>query len=238
MIFRHELDIFIIKDLGDDWNIKETCVSYTDLVTFPLFLRFHHVTLRIAENKDYDHAHDFVLMKDKCYLSEMYLQAIKPALNDSIIFFMGMIARNDPHCFADHSELVNYLQNRLLPNCESSRDYKFSIDFWYDEIESTKAASVTASILQMPQLCKHHRPFNVTIWFKNIAKNTPVQIPVEAIANWLNQKSESGMKAKVQNKERILTIRPGTYNEMDDDYALATLEIYDHLKKVNFILEY
>ena len=238
-MFRHELDIFIIKDLGDDWNIKETCVSYTDLVTFPQFLRFHLVTLRIAENKDYDHDNDFVLTKDKCYLSEMYLQAIKRALNNSIIYFMGMIARNDPHSFADHSELVNYVKNRLLPNCESSRDYKFSIDFRFDQIESSKAVSVTASILQMPQLCKHHRPFNITIWFENIAKNTPVQIPVEAIANWLNQKSESGMKAKYQNKERSLTICPYTINETEDEhYALATLEIYEHLKKVNFILEY
>ena len=240
-MFRHELDIFIIKALDDDWKIKEICVSYTDLVTFPQFLRFHLVTLRIAENKDYDHDNDFVLTKDKCYLSEMYLQAIKRALNNSIIYFMGRIDRNCLHCFADHSELVNYVKNRLLPNCESSRDYKFSIDFRFDQIESSKAVSVTASILQMPQLCKHHRPFNITIYFENIGRNTPVQIPVETIANWLNQKSESGsgMKAKGQNKERSLTIWPCTHNETEDEhYALATLEIYEHLKKVNFILEY
>ena len=233
----HELDIYIIKIYP--WKEEEIC--YTDLVTFPQFLRLHRVTLHIAENKDFDHAHDFVLMKDKCYLSEMYLQAIKPALNNSIIYFMGRIDRNDPHSFADHSELVNYLQNRLLPNCEFSRDYVFCIDFRFDEIESSKAASVTASILQMPQLCKHHRPFNITIWFENIVKNTPVQLPVEAIVNWLNQKSESGsgMKAKGQNKERSLTIWPYIHNETEDEhYALATLGIYDHLKKVNFILEY
>ena len=233
----HDLDIFITKNRCR----KEICVSYTDLVAFPQFFRLHRVTLRIEENKYFDHRDDFVLMKDKCYLSEMYLQAIKPALNNSIIYFMGRIDRNDPHSFADHSELVNYLQNRLLPNCEFSRDYVFCIDFRFDEIESSKAASVTASILRMPQLCKHHRPFNITIWFENIVKNIPVQLPVEAIANWLNQKSESGsgMKAKCQNKERSLTIWACIYNQTEDEhYALATREIYEHLKKVNFILEH
>ena len=230
----HELDILITNaKCWSPGNGKEIC--YTDLVTFPQFLRLFLVKLHIAKDA---RVFNCVLMKDKCYLSEMYLQAIKPALNDSFIHFMGRIDRNDPICFRDHSELVNYLKNGLLPNCESSRNYNFSIEFLFDEIESSKAASVTASILQMPQLCKHHRPFNVTIRLGLMAKNTPVQIPVEAIANWLNQKSESGMKAKGQNKERILTIMPCTYNEMDDDSALATLEIYDHLKKVNFILEY
>ena len=148
-MFRHELDIFITyakRSPMPRWPGKEICC--TDLVTFPQFLRLHRVSLYIAENVYFGHAQDFMLMKDKCYLSEMYLQAIKPTLNNSLIYFKGMIDRNCLHCFRDHSELVNYVQNQLLPNCQSSRGYEFYVDFQFDEIESSNAASVAASIFR------------------------------------------------------------------------------------------
>ena len=150
-------------------------ISLENLATFPPFLRFDKVLLK------YD-TRSFSSLRTKCLLFEDCLNSIKSALKDSNkICFSANIDRADPSHFSNHSSVITYLRDRLLPICDSSRRYKFSIAFVSDKNSTTE---VVSSILQISQV---RRCSKVSIKLFN---NVPGRLPVEDISNWLAPNTE------------------------------------------------
>lgn len=82
------------------------------------------------------------------------------------------------------------------------------------------------SILKMPQIA---RCSNVVIELYLIID--PIQLPVETIAQWLNQQSDERIGLFDQKKEeKFLTIFSHQIQNV--------LEVRDHLKKVLFVWKY
>ena len=128
--------------IDSGWEEEE--VSLANLADFPLFLRFNDVLLR------YEIGHFSQSLLKKSLLFEECLNAIKSALKDSNkIRFDATIDKFDPSHFSDHSSVVIYLRDRLLPICDSSRCYEFNITFAFD---GNSASEVISSILQIPQV--------------------------------------------------------------------------------------
>ena len=114
----------------------------SDLIASPSFIRFNNVQICYWLRSQ--------PIEEKCEMFESHLVPLKPALNDSnMIEFWARISQDYPPYFTDHSFLLNYLQNRLLGICDSSRGYKFRISFWSDE---NAISNVISSILQMPPM--------------------------------------------------------------------------------------
>ena len=138
------------------------------------------------------------------------------AVNDSNeIFFSGAINQNSRYEFSNHLTLIKYLRDELLPICDSSRRYKLQIGFDSDKNEGTK---VISSVLEMPQIvgCS-----NVEIGIFRI--DSPVQMPIEKIEEWLNQKTgRIGFSGK--KEEKFLKIY--SYNIEN------VLEMCEHLTEV------
>ena len=186
-------------------------ISVANLATFPPFLRFNDVLLRYQLGSQ--------LLLAKCSLFEGYLNSIKPALKDSNeICFEADINRANPSHFSDHSSLLIYLRDRLLPIFDSSRRYEFSIVFGSDE---NSAAEFISSILQISQIrsCS-----NVSIaLFDGMS---PARLPVEDISNWLTPITDDKVEIFGLKKEtRFLQIYSKVQNAQ---------EIWEHLKAVNF----
>ena len=100
------------------------------------------------------------------------------ALNDSIVNFHAQIFHNDSSCFNGRAQLLNHIQNELLPICDS---YKFEIQFCSDE---DGGANVIASLLNVFPI---QRSLNVEITIKSSCSGLQMQLPVESISSWLNQ---------------------------------------------------
>ena len=127
------------------------------------------------------------------------------------------------HNFYNYSMLLEYLDNRLLPICGSSRGYKFKIkhdDYGVQNFSDLNSnTNVIASLLQMPGV-KHYAKLAIE------APNNHPQLPIEAISNWL-ERSADGIENKFQNtKEKFLEVKSLGINN-----AQVMLE---HLKTVFF----
>lgn len=133
-----------------------------------------------------------------------HLLPLKPVLNDSKSFkFYAKISQN-PHDFDNHLKLLDYLKNRLLAVCDSSRGYRFDIDFVLDDDNDTDANAVTnvlESILLMPPT---GRCSVLKIKIYGEGKN---QLPVEAISNWLEESVDRMQINALTPKEKYLKIR-------------------------------
>ena len=188
-------------------------ISLENLATFPPFLRFDKVILQYDKG-----SHSY--FPTKCLLFEDCLNSIKSALKDSNeIYFSASINRADPSHFSNHSSVITYLRDRLLPICDSSRRYVFSIDFLSDKNSTTEAIS---SILQ---ICQVRRCSNVCfiIWWSE-----PTRLPAEAISNWLVPKTDDGVEiCGNKGENRLLHIFSNTIPNAQ--------EMWDHLKEVNFV---
>ena len=190
-------------------------ILLANLKEIPSFLRFNEVLLI------YDAGSQSLITK--CCLFEDCLNLIKPALKDSNeIFLKATIKQDDPNHFSDHSSVVVYLRDRLLPICDSSRRYVFSIWFTSDE---NSASEVISSILQISQVrsCSH-----VSIELFGI-RDVFARLPVEEISNWLAQNTDDvveiyGMRKWKEN--RFLKI-------IYSDVISNTQEMWEHLKQVN-----
>ena len=132
-------------------------------------------------------------------------------LNDSILFFAGAVDENDSSSFPDHSELLNYLSDRILPICDKPDGYIFIFDL---SSEKNTGRCVLTSLLKMAQIkcCS-----NVRI---RIFTADETELPVREISNWLHRKCDG-------QRERSLFINFSIKN---------ALEMFNHLKKVRYII--
>ena len=192
-----------------------TKILLANLVTFPPFLRFNEVRLKYYIKSQLLHA--------KCLLFEDCLNSIKPALKDSNeICFDANINRANPSHFSDHSSVVIYLRDRLLPICDSSRRYEFIIGFESYENSATK---VISSILQISQV---RRCSNVSIELFDYMY--PARLPVEDISNWLDPKAEDGDGTEICGKKR-----QSRFLKIYSYITSNAQEMLDHLKEVNLV---
>ena len=174
MIISSRQDSGLQLKLGGTY--ADTEISPSDLTELPPFLRFNQVEL-IAYSFDKNNAQPIA---GKCLLFENLLQSVKPALVGSKLFFYGDVSESMPSSFRDHLELLNYLRDRLLPICNTSRAYCFSIFFDSDQ---SVAKHVIASILQTPQLVRcSSAQFNI---FRGL-QGLQLRLPVNEISDWLH----------------------------------------------------
>ena len=206
-----------VKSWGAKYD-NEKEISPSDLTAFPPFLRFGNVELDIADSFDENDAQPIA---DKCLLFENLLQSVKPpALARSALFFSGAISESMPSCFHDHLELLNYLRDRLLPICNTSRAYEFCIIFDSDQ---SAAKHVIASILQTPQL---DRCSSVHFDFFCFLELQPqLRLPVKEISNWLHLKCD---------RERKKSLRVN----LDGIEIENSQEMIDHLQEVFYFVKF
>ena len=174
---------------------------------FPQFIRFDEVTLLYGHSK--------LPIDEMCQSVVNYLQPLKSALKDSnIIYFSGVINQGQVfNYFTDHSKLLNHLQEVLMPICNSSRGYNFKILFYTNKNTGSKVA---ATILQMPAIARCS-----TLKISLILLRDPIQLPVEAISNWLHRRYDG-----TNENRRELFLRIEVYNIENIG------DLYEHLKKV------
>ena len=150
-IFSEELKCFIFGKMG-----RLLCQS--DLVDIPQFLRFDDANLNYCCGT--------IPIKEKCQLIVNYLQLLKKALNGSkLITFIVGINDKCPSMFSNHLKLLNHIQEELMPICDPSHGYKFTIHFNSDK---NIGANVIHQILQITpiQHCS-----NVEISFNGLSSN-------------------------------------------------------------------
>ena len=165
-------------------------ISLVDLKLFPAFLRFNDVYMSYSLGLQ--------SIEDKCQLFEGLLPTIREAFNDSKeIYFDGNINQNDKSKFNNHLTLVDYIRDGLLSICDSSRRYKFVINFFSDK---NSGAKVIESILKMSQIVQCS---NVEIWLPQMSD--PIQLPIKAIVRWINQIDRIGVIGE-KNEEKFLKI--------------------------------
>ena len=192
--------------------ISRKPISFDDLKEFPAFLHFGEVTLHYWNDSN----ESSESIEERCQLFGGLLPAIKGALNDSKeIFFAAGINQKNRSEFYNHSALIAYLRDELLPICDLSHRYKFVINF---ETDQNSGSEVISSILKMPQVVQCP---NVDIWLLRISD--PIELSVGEIAQWLNQKSDRIGKKK---EEKFLKI--------SSDKIQNVLEIWEHLTEVLF----
>ena len=189
-------------------------ISRENLAEFPPFLRFNDVLLQYGFRKQ--------SLLAKCRVFKDCLKSIKPALKDANkICFDFKINEDDPMHFSDHSSVVIYFRDRLLPICSSFRRYEFNIDFDFDEFKPDVGADLISSILQ---ICQVRFCSNVSI---GLIGNLSL-LPVDDISNWLAPKTADGVDICGKKQEnRFLLIF--------SDIILNVQEMWDHLKEVNLI---
>ena len=192
------------------WQQK---LSPNELPTISPFLRFDKVIIwcDIAD----------LPIEEKCEFIENQLLPLKLALYDSnVVEFTPTISQNGRNNFSDHSMLLDFIRNRLLPNCNSSRRYKFKIRFSSDRNSDT---NVIASILEMDEI-KHCS--NVEI---GIIDGEQKRLPVEEISNWLERSADEA-KNNIQNHmERFLNFY---YIYYFTHFIQNARELLEHLAKV------
>ena len=193
---------------GGDYSDKKP-ISHANLKEFPVFLRFYGVHLPYSIG--------LRPIEEKCQLFGDLLPEIKGALNDSNeIFFGAGINQKDQSEFYNHSTLIGYLRDEFLPICDSTRRYKFVIDFDSDQNSGSK---IISSILKMSQVVQCS---NVDICILLLRIFDPIELSVGEIAQWLNH-DRIGKK----KEEKFLKI---------SSYKIQNvLEIWEHLTEVLFI---
>ena len=200
--------------IDSGWEEEE--VSLANLADFPLFLRFNDVLLR------YEIGHFSQSLLKKSLLFEECLNAIKSALKDSNkIRFDATIDKFDPSHFSDHSSVVIYLRDRLLPICDSSRCYEFNITFAFD---GNSASEVISSILQIPQV---RSCLNVSVGVFCDHYHLII-LPVEDVSNWLAPKTDDCIEIyRRKQQDRILKICCWIISDIQ--------EMWNHLREVNLV---
>ena len=163
-----------------------------------------------------------ILIDEKLQLLHYYLRLFETALSNlDVITLTARINQNDQSQFRDHSQLLDHLREQVLPICDSSPVHYFDIDFQSD---NDAAGNVIGQFLQLPSINRCQK-----VGF-NYANETFIQLPVDAISNWLNRNSDDGIGRN--KKERFL----GTNHRIRVQNAE---EICDRMRKVitfNFIL--
>ena len=203
--------MFYLSDSGLEALISSgaNVPSLVDLNEFPVFLRFDEVYLPFHLGSQ--------SITDKTQLFGDFLTSIKGPIQDlKDILFIGDINQKNPAQFNDHSAIIAYIRDEFLQICGSSRRYQFWIEFFSDKEAST---TVATSILEMPEIV---RCTALSLQLHCIF--APIHLPVEAIAQWLNQNTERIEILGRQNGEKVLHIC--------SHYIGNVLEMCDHLTGV------
>ena len=192
---------------------KPKIISKHELTNLPQFLRFDHVEL------DYQNIYQTLSIVEKCQSVVNYLEPLK--LSDSnLIHFIGAINKNNRSHFSNHSQLLDHLQNELLPIWGSSRGYKFEIYLFLDEVSHT---NLIAQILQLPRIdCCSNVEIKLPL---SVFTMHPMQFPIETISNWLHRNCNG---TEERSKKRFLRIYSSSF--------LCARELCNHLKKVTFVI--
>ena len=165
---------------------------------------------------------NYQTIEEKRELIEKQLLPLKLALNDSnIVELVAYISQNDGNHFSDHSKLLDFIQNRFLPICNSSRGYKFDICFFSDK---NSATNVIASILEMDEI-KHCSNVEIEIIF-----GEQKRLPVDEISNWLEPSPDVAKNNHQNQKERLLEIC-----FYCPTFIQNARQMLEHLEKVYFI---
>ena len=182
----------------------------TDLAAFPPFLRFDLIKL-VMSSSDYDteNAWDKQSIVEKCQFFEDHMKSIDQIMDDSILLFSGAVDANNAACFSDHSELLKYLSDRILPMCVKLRGYDLGIIV--ENSDKSAGKCVLTSLLHLPQI------ICCSIVKIQIYDTDQMKLPVEEISNWLHRK-------RAGKRRRLLNIY---FCE-----AESTVCIVDHLKEV------
>ena len=192
-------------------------LSPNELLTIPRFLRFDVVGICYSYGAQ--------PIEEKCEFIENQLLPFKLALYDAnVVELIATISERERGYFNNNSKLLDFIRNRFLPICNSSRRYKFQIHFFSD---ANSATEIIASILEMGEI---KRCSNVKIV---IMTGIQKRLPVEEISKWL-ENSTNGKKNNFQNqRERFLDIY---YCDCYiPPFIQNAREMLDHLEKVYFI---
>ena len=112
-----------------------------------------------------------------CHIHASRLTSIQSAMDrSSMLSVVCEINRIDRSGFSDSQVFIDYIRGGLMPVCNSYRRFNFIISFFSDKNEG---ANVIASILQLPQI-RNCSTVRISLHYIE-----PVQMPVEAISNWL-----------------------------------------------------
>ena len=155
---------------------------------------------------------------EKCESTRKLLQQFAQKLIGSKLHFRACIDNTDLSSFNDHFELLDHIENRLLPLCNLCRAYKFEVEFRFD---SGAAESVISSLLQMTPII---RCFNVKMLFYFV--HSPTQLPMEGIINWLTDNSNGNHS----EKKKILQI--------DIASIINVYETFRRILQVSYINRY
>lgn len=120
--------------------------------------------------------------------------------------------------FKDHSQLLDYFRNALLPIVDSAHRYKFVIYLSWDE---KVASDMIASILQIPPVT---RCSALQIQIFGVYRRK--KLPIEAISNWLNRRTSNVDKQKTKNPIISLRIHEGCIRRR------SVRQMLDNLKEV------
>ena len=193
---------------------KDIEPSHLDANSFPSFFRFGNVDIFISRRRRfYEENLETQPLAEKCQLFEDQLKLIKPALNGSIMNFDFIIDQSEPSCFCDHSKVLEYLRNRMLPICAKSRRF----EFWISDSDADE--TTTKSIVSILQMDEVKSCSNISIIFLFAGRT---KLPIKEISNWLHRSCDVGGQ-----RERSLLIHL--------DEIESIVEVFVHLKEV-FIL--
>ena len=190
-------------------NGKDIEMSLLNAASFPSFVRFDRASIFLSASlpDEDEEPCDRQPIAGKCQVLEDQLKLIKPAFDGSIMKIEANIDQNNPYCFNDHYELLNYLSDRFLPICDKSRGYEFWIG---SDSDANTTKSIIASILKMEQVV---RCSNLTLWLST-ADRIKLPLPIEEISNWLHRVCDGGGQreqslsiqlAKIENLVEVLT---------------------------------
>lgn len=190
-------------------------VPLTALKDFPRFLRFNEVRLLYLDDCQFPKI-PTIPLDVKCRLFADQLKTLKKALNYANHIYLDVdINSGNTFHFSDHSELIEYLSDEILPICDSARSYEFDVVFEGDSGDENSASDFIDEILQTEGV---KRCSNVKFCCQI---SPPTHLPIECISNWLQVPYLCGN----MRKERILDI--GIGRELQNARQLC-----DHLKEV------
>ena len=157
---------------------------------------------------------------EKLQLLQNQLQLFMKAFSDlGEITLSATINQNDQSQFHDHTHLLDYFRERLIPICDSSSVYNYNF-LVYGQSDNDGAADFIAQILQMRPIIRCRE---VLFRYSN---ETFIQLPVGVIANWLHRNFDGEVGGAGTSKMEL------TLSMNNRIKILNAMEMCDHIKTV------
>lgn len=192
---------------------REKVPDDTHLAEFPRFLRFE----RISFAYNYSCTCNSARMWEKCQSLIYYLQTHKTILKGTNSIRFIVVISEHRSCFLNHHQFLYHFRNELLPIFDSSYAYIFEICY---NAHFETAANVVESILQMPPIDRCLST-TINIIFGCDYPLIRLQLPIEAITNWLHPEFDG---INEERDERFLQISAHVIRNIQEQC--------DNLKKV------